>query len=276
MRFPAILIATLLFVTAGCSSSPPSPDAAKPTAETTRRCFLLYDVKKGTFDKVVGEEVCREAFPACSTFKVPLAVIAFDAKALPDETTVLKWDKKKRERDAENRDHDARGWMRDSIVWFSQRITTTLGKKKLQKYLDAFGYGNRDLSSPQGLTQAWLVRPNAPKGLKITAYEQIEFLKKLWRDALPASPRAMRLARDLTLLETSPNGFVLHGKTGSNFYDDARKLHFGWFVAHVQKGDQEYIAVTNFRDTVPVDLPGYGGLRAKEMTKQSLREANLW
>lgn len=259
----------------GCSSTPP-PVAAPPANPlgNTRACYLLYDVKKGQFEKVVGEETCRERFPACSTFKVPLAVIGFDAKVLADAKTVFKWDGKRREREAENRDHDAQSWMRDSVVWYSQRITTKLGKKRLQKYLDGFAYGNRDLSA--GLTKAWLERPNAKSGLKISAYEQIEFWKKLWRDELPASPRAMKLARDLTLLETSPNGFELHGKTGSNFYDDARKLHFGWFVGHVQNAEKEYFVVTNFSDTTPVDLPGYGGLRAKEMTKQLLRESGLW
>ncbi len=267
----------LLFLVA-CQSTPPVADPAREAAKYfsgQEGCFLLYNVKSKAFDRVIGDENCKKEYPACSTFKVPLAVMAFDAKALKDENVVLKWDGKKDDREVANHDHNAKTWMSDSIVWFSQRLTKKMGAPKVQKYLDGFNYGNRDLKG--GLSQAWLVRPssNGP-ALKITAYDQVEFMKKLWADQLPASPRAMKLARELTFLETSPKGFQVNGKTGSNFYDDAKKVNFGWFVAHLQKGDQELIAVANYRDLAPVTEVGYGGPRAKEIVKKILSDEDLW
>lgn len=236
-------------------------------------CFLLYNVKTATFEKVIGEERCKERFPACSTFKVPLSVMAFDSGILKDENEVLKWDGEINEREVANQDHDARSWMKDSIVWFSQRLTPQLGEEKFKAYLKAFGYGNEDLSG--GITEAWLVRPDATiPALKISAYEQLEFMKKLWSGMLAVSPRAVEITKELTFLETSPGGFKLNGKTGSNFYEDKRRL--GWFIAHIQKGDQEYLTVTNFSDVTPPQDGSYGGAKAKEITKQILTDEDLW
>lgn len=238
-------------------------------------CILLYNMKPGVLEKQVGGEACQKQYPACSTFKVPLAVMAFDSRALKDENVTLKWDGKMDARPEVNHDHNAKTWMRDSVVWFSQRITPKIGSRKLQKYLDQFSYGNRDMKG--GLTQAWLVSPgSAAPALKISAYEQVDFMKKLWTDQLPASPRSQRLAREITFLESSPQGFMVNGKTGSNFFDADRKVRLGWFIAHVQKGDREYVVVTNFRDLAPTEEKGYGGMKAKEVTKMFLADQGLW
>ncbi len=218
-----------------------------PYFQNMNGCFLLYNIKTGVYEKVIGEERCKEQFPACSTFKVPLAVMAFDAGVLKDENDILKWDGKKNERAIANQDHNAKTWMSNSIVWFSQRLTSIIGEQKLKEYLRIFHYGNEDVSA--GIMQAWLVPPGASgPALKISAYEQVEFMKNLWLNKLAVSARAMQIARDITYIETSPKGFVLSGKTGSNYYDNQNKMRFGWFIAHIDNGDKEYVVVTNFSD----------------------------
>jgi len=266
----------LIFLT-GCIESTKTKEeiAHKNYFADVKGCFLLYNMKTKAFDKVIGDDTCKEQFPACSTFKVPLALMAFDSGALKDENQVLKWNGVKQMREESNHDHNAKTWMRDSIVWFSQRITPKLGQNKFQKYLNDFDYGNKDISA--GIKEAWLVSPSDKKpGLKISAYEQVDFMKKLWTDNLPASKRSMQLTREITFLEKSPQGFVLSGKTGSNFYDKEHKVHLGWFISHLQKGDQEYITVTNISDLKPVEIQGYGGMRAKTLTKQILADQGLW
>jgi beta-lactamase class D len=228
-------------------------------------CFLLYNLKTGIFEKEIGGDHCQERFVACSTFKVPLSVMAFDAGLLANEDEILKWDGKIEAREVVNRDHNARGWMKDSVVWFSKRLTPQLGKERFEKYLKDFNYGNQDLSG--GITEAWLIAPGTREpALKISAYEQVDFMKRLWKDDFPVSKRAMQITRELMYLETLSNGFKLSGKTGSNFYDDKKRL--GWFIAHLENGDREYIAVTVFSDSaLPVDN-AYGGAKAKEITKK--------
>ncbi len=261
----------------GCTESTKIKEeiAPKNYFADVKGCFLLYNMKTKTFDKVIGDENCKEQLPACSTFKVPLAVMAFDSEALKDENQVLKWNGVKQVREESNHDHNAKTWMRDSIVWFSQRITQKLGQKKFQNYLNDFDYGNKDISA--GIKEAWLISPSDKKpGLKISAYEQVDFMKKLWTDTLPASKRSMQLTREITFLEKSPQGFDLSGKTGSNFYDKEHKMHLGWFISHLKKGEQEYIVVTNISDLKPVEIQGYGGIRAKTLTKQILADQGLW
>ena len=239
-----------------------------------RGCFLLYNMKTETFQTVIGEETCKERFVACSTFKVPLAVMAFDSKTLKDENEAYKWDGVKRDIPAWNQDTNAKTWMANSVVWFSQKLTPKMGEKKITAYLKKFKYGNEDISS--GLTDAWLHSVKADKALKISAYEQVDFMKNLWTGKLPVSPRAKDLTKEITYLETSPKGYKLNGKTGSNFVAKESNVRFGWFISHLEKDGQEYITVANFMDESKSDSKLFGGAEAKEITKTILADLGLW
>jgi len=188
-------------------------------------CFLLYNVTTGKYEKEEGT-TCRERFVACSTFKVPLAIMAFDSGILRDENEVLKWDKVERPKIPEwNMDHNAKSWMSNSVVWFSQKLTPMLGEKKFKKYLSDFQYGNQDIS--HGITDAWLVSPSLPESsLRISPYEQVEFLKALWKETLPVSKRAMELTRKITYRETTPRVSSSPGRRGPTV--TIRKTSFSW------------------------------------------------
>ncbi len=237
-------------------------------------CFLLYNMKTKAYEKVFGEETCREQFTAFSTFKIPLAAIAFDSGALQDENVVLKWDGTPNFLPQFNRDHSAKTWMKESVVWFSQRLTPQVGQSRLQKYLEAFHYGNRDLTA--GISTAWLVAPwKHTSSLKISAYEQIEFLEKLWSGTLPVSRRAIELTQKITYIEMSPHGAILSGKTGSSFEDPARTKNFGWFISHISVGENEYLTAMNIRYPRPSAEKEYGGKKAARITKQILSDIGL-
>lgn len=239
-------------------------------------CYLLYNMKTKKIEREVGT-TCRKRFVACSTFKVPLAVMAFDSGLLKDEKQVLKWDGVQRDKIADwNRDHDAESWMKYSVVWFSQRLTPRLGKDRFQRYLHDFRYGNQNLEG--GLTEAWLVSPGKLEpSLRISPIEQVKFMESLWNETLPVSKRAMKLTQKITALPATPSGFSFSGKTGSNSYDKEQKIHLGWFIAHLEKGEQEYVAVVNFSDDKPFEgTPPFGGPRAREMMIEYLKSDGLW
>jgi len=267
------LLVLFVFVNTGISFA--QKDAALQYFDGMDSCFLLYNMKTQAFEKVIGERRCRERLSPCSTFKVPLAVMAFDSAALKDEGQILKWDGKINTREVANHDQNAKTWMKDSIVWFSQRLTPQIGEKKLKDYLQAFHYGNEDMSA--GIAQAWLIQPDA-KGpaLKVSGYEQVDFLKALWTGTLPVSQRALQMTKDITYLETSPNGFRLNGKTGSSYYSNGGNKRLGWFIAHIDNGVKEYIVVTNFSDVIDNKESAYGGVKAKEITKKILIDQGLW
>lgn len=201
--------------------------------------------------------------------------MGFDSGVLADESTTFRWDGTKHFIESWYKDSTAADWMKNSVVWYSQAITKKLGKKKLNDYLKSFGYGNADTTA--GLDDAWLTpdkeNPTSQRGsLRLSAYDQIEFLKKFWRGQLKVSSRALELSKKISRVGES-NGFVLHGKTGTG-YTEGLGASIGWFIAHVEGQGRELVAVTAL--TRPTNAEGFSGPTAREMTKAILAEHGLW
>ena len=199
-------------------------------------CFLLYDLKANKVVQRFNKKRCAQRFAPCSTFKVPLALMAFDRGILKDENATYKWDGVTHTIQSWNRDTSAADWIRNSVVWYSQRLTPQLGTVVLTNYLAIFDYGNRDISG--GLTNFWL-----GSSLKISADEQLRFWERFWRGELPVSRHAAEMTKKITYQETSPSGMRLSGKTGSHLYD---KEDLGWFVGHLEGPKGEYLVVVNY------------------------------
>ncbi|WP_374029356.1 penicillin-binding transpeptidase domain-containing protein [Bdellovibrio bacteriovorus] len=241
-------------------------------------CALLYDMNKKVWLEEFNPERCKRRHAPCSTFKVPLAVMAFDSGTLKDASTLFKWDKVPRSLDVWNQDHTAQSWMTNSVVWYSQEITKRMGRKKVQEYLTKFDYGNKDFSG--GLQDAWLTPAPFSKNVKtsvlISAYEQISFLEKLWNQQLPVSEHAMKTTKEILLLETSPSGAKLYGKTGSGYVDFKQNKRLGWFIAVVEKGSERYLGVVTYNDLDPQKEPAFASGPAKKILKEILAEKGLF
>jgi beta-lactamase class D len=192
--------------------------------------------------------------------------MAFDAGILKAESSSFKWDGTKTGREVWDRDQTAATWMRDSVVWVSQRLTPLLGMDKVKAYLEAFDFGNRDMSG--GLTRAWL-----ESSLQISPDEQLRFWQRFWREELPVSKHAFAMTKKLTLVDTSPSGWTLHGKTGSGAASD---LWLGWFVGHVSRKDRAYVFVCSYTDRIPSGDHRPSGWIARDMAKQILAEMGVY
>ena len=158
----------------------------------------------------VGDR-CDERLTRASTFKIPLSLIGFDSGILRDASHPA-WpysDEYKTWNDDWKRTTTPRTWLRDSVVWYSQVLTRTLGEAKFQQYLDKLVYGNRDVSG--GLTTAWLA-----SSLRISAVEQTEFVRRMIRRELPVSSSA--IDRTMAIMPVaSSGGWRISGKTGTGF-----------------------------------------------------------
>jgi len=137
---------------------------------------------------------------------------------------------------------DPTTWIKNSVVWYSQQITRSLGYKRLRKYVTQFGYGNEDVSGDpgkhNGLTRAWL-----SSSLKISPLEQVAFLENVVNRRLPVSSKAYAMTARITSLGVLPNGWEVHGKTGtasavldSGVRDEDHT--YGWFVGWASRGDR--------------------------------------
>jgi beta-lactamase class D len=229
-------------------------------------CFELFDLKTNKLVVRSSAARCAQQTSPCSTFKVPLALMAFDAGILKDETSTLKWDGTKTSRDEWNRDQTAATWMQYSVVWFSQRLTPQLGMEKVKAYLTKFDFGNKDMSG--GLTKAWL-----ESSLLISPDEQLRFWQRFWREELPVSKHAYDMTKKITLVDTSESGWTLHGKTGSG---DNGGLGLGWFVGHVGGGDREYVFVCSYSDRERSADRRPPGWIARDIAKKILKEMGAY
>lgn len=207
-------------------------------------CILIIDAKAGTTIRRNG--ACDTRLGPASTFKIPLAVMGYDAGVLKTaHDPVWPW---RPGIDAPKRDRklvDPTIWERDSVLWYSREITRHLGAERFAAYVAKFGYGNADVSGDagknNGLTHAWL-----SSSLAISADEQAAFIRQLLSDSLPATKQAQAQARAIIPVFDAPGGWRVHGKTGSIWlrkkdgsFDKDHPL--GWFVGWAEKGDRQII-----------------------------------
>ena len=224
-----------------------SPVLAR-SAEAAPVCTLVMNAQSGAV--LLEEGDCRSAVTPASTFKVALAVMAFDAGILQDaHHPVMTY----RAGDPDwggaawKQDTDPERWIRYSVVWYSQRLTHSLGAATLTRYGEAFGYGNADFSGDpgydNGLDRAWIA-----SSLKISPSQQAAFLRGLVLGTLPASRDAMAKTRGL-LEQNNVDGWLMRGKTGAAYPRRADRCFdyahgWGWYVGWAERGDDALVFVT--------------------------------
>ncbi len=204
----------------------------------------------------------RQPFIPASTFKVPHALIALETGVVADaDKEIIHWDGQVRSIDAWNKDHTLRSAMAVSAVPVYQQIARRIGSERMQKYLDAFQYGNREIGSV--IDRFWLDGP-----LRISALEQIDFFDKLRRGDLPVSARNIGIVRDIIPSETISGGFI-RAKTGAIGIDGTpgEKTTLGWLAGYVDRGEDSSIFAMNIDIRSPTDLA-----RRMSITKSILGE----
>lgn len=239
--------------------------AAMPGAAAGEICTVIAD--GGSGDILIERGDCRTRVTPASTFKVPLAVMGFEAGLLtaPD-APVLDFREGYPDWIAEwRRPTDPAAWMRHSVVWYSQQITRALGAGQLSAFADAWGYGNADFTGDSGedngLERAWIA-----SSLKVSPVEQVRFLHGLVNRTLPVSPFAMDTA--VAIVEGhSADGWSVRGKTGSAYprradrsFDRARA--WGWYVGWATREDRTVVFARLNQDQERTSGPS--GIRARD------------
>jgi beta-lactamase class D len=236
-----------LSVTAGFSALATPVAAAEPV-----RCTVVLDARTGKALHRSG--TCDVGFYPQSTFKLPIAMMGYDAGILTDEHNPrweyqAKFNRSEREQKAT----DPTIWEQDSIVWYSQEITRKLGKKAFADYVRSFDYGNRDVSGgpggTDGLTESWL-----SSSLKISPDEQVAFLKRFLDGKLPISDKAVEMTRNITPAFKGQGDWHIQGKTGAGWLRDKagkpdRNRPIGWFVGWARQEDRQVIFARLLVDT---------------------------
>jgi beta-lactamase class D len=178
-----------------------------------------------------------EAKLPASTFKIPNSLIALDTGVVADpDKDIFKWDGVKRDIAAWNQDHTLRSAIAASAVPVYQEIARRIGAERMQKYLDEFDYGNRNIGG--GIDQFWLTGD-----LRIDPIQQIDFVDRLRRGVLPAQKRSQDLVRDI-LPVTKVGDAIIRAKTGL-VGAEVGKPSLGWIVGWAEKGSAQTVFALN-------------------------------
>ena len=245
-----------------------SARASQPPAAAS--CFILHDEQRDQTTRDPSATCSTRVTPA-STFKIPHALAALDAGVVSGPEEVLRYDGSPQAFDVWGRDHDLRSAMRDSVLWFFQRIAERLGTERERAYLKAFDYGNQDASGP--LTSFWL-----GSSLRISPDEQLTFLRRFFAGELRVREDAARAVRAILVQPAGrivnargahamaapwPAGTTVFAKTGAG-PDNGRRVV--WLVGRVTRGERAWIFVSNVvSDDDPMAAVNLVGRRLTEL-----------
>jgi beta-lactamase class D len=223
-RFVSPLLA--LFATLGASAS---DTVARPEwqkhfdAKGVRGTFVLFEPARDRY-LVTNPDRAAQRFLPASTFKIPNALIGLEVGSIADDNEVFRWDGKPKVRAEWERDHTLATGMRASVVWMFQEVARRTGRERMREWVDRLQYGNRDIRG--GIDLFWL-----QGALRVSAREQVDFLRRLAEGSLPATQRSQRLVRESLVVERT-RAFTLYAKTGTT---GGTRNAVWWWVGWVER-----------------------------------------
>lgn len=240
-------------------------------------CTVMVDAANGA--SLVREGTCGERVTPASTFKIAISLMGFDSGVLRDEhAPYLPYQESYASSNPSWRHGtDPAGWLRESIVWYSQQVTSQLGAGSVRNYVQSFEYGNRDIASVAGMDDAVAFSELSPT-LRISALEQATFLRKVVNRSLPLSAHAYDMTARLLKLDQPVNGWEVYGKTGTaavrlpdGSADQAQDI--GWFVGWAVKDGRTVVFARLLQH--PVEADRYAGRQTRDAFLRELAQRVL-
>jgi beta-lactamase class D len=232
----------------------------------TDGAFVLYDSRNNRYVRH-NEPRCRRRFTPASTFKIPNSLIGLETGVVRDADFLISWDRQRYPNQGRPniapfihwwQDHTLRSAMKHSVLWYYIEIARQVGARRMQRHITQFRYGNGDTSG--GIEQFW-----RNSTLRISADEQVDFLRRLYAGQLSVSRRSTEIVKDILLLEQTPT-YRLSGKTGAAPSGNGGTL--AWFVGYLEREGNVYFFALN------IDGANYEAIRDERinLTKRLLAE----
>jgi len=219
---------------------------------------LLVESLGGQVVHVYNESRSSKRFSPASTFKIPNTLIALDAHVVESRDTVFRWDGNDKGLAQWNADQTLESALRVSCVWCYQEIAREIGSEKYDAVLAQIDYGNH--FTGEHVDRFWL-----NGDLRISAAEQIEFLRRLYNFELPFRHAHVDVLKRIMLVQKNAE-YSLYAKTGWA----ATTPQVAWYVGFVETSTQTWIFAMNMQ----VDNKEQVGLR-KELTIASLQALGI-
>lgn len=223
--------------------------------------FIFYNLNE---DLYTGYNIgrCRERFLPASTFKIFNSLVGIETKLISDSNSIFYWDSIKYRVNKWNQDLILREAFQYSCVPCYQALARKIGMQRMKFYIEKEHYGNEVITGP--IDYFWL---NAT--LKISQFEQIEFLIKLYKEELSFSYKAMQLVKHIMLVENKSK-YKLRAKTGWGI--ERKGINIGWYVGYIEKGGNVYFFATNIESKNPGE--NFGNARI-EITRLILKHFGM-
>ena len=203
---------------------------------------IIISSLDGTKTYIHNDKLANERILPASTFKIPNTLIALEEGVIVDGKEIIKWDGKDRGMPAWNKDQSIETAFSSSCVWFYQELAKRIGIDKYKFYLNKMKYGNEQTGND--VTSFWL-----DGDLKISAVEQVKFLKKIYLREFDFKSSSYELLSKIMIVDKTPV-YTLRVKTGW-----ASKISppVCWFIGYVQSGGNVWffatdIEVSNYED----------------------------
>jgi len=221
--------------------------------------FVLMDISADRTYVVDPARAARRINPA-STFKIANSLIAFDTGAVRDDQEVIPYGGKPQPLKQWEHDMALPEAIRLSAVPIYQEVARRIGPQRMQAYLDAFDYGNRQIGSV--IDQFWLRGP-----LEISAFEEARFTSRMALKQLPVKPRTWEMVHRMLLIEQQGDA-ALYAKTG---VAGEYRPQIGWWVGWVERAGRVYAFALN------IDLPHEGDVDKRiPLGKQLMQALAVW
>ena len=195
-----------------------------------------------------------QRFSPASTFKIPNTLIALEEKVLAGKDDIFKWDGQIHDVATWNHDQTLTSAFKVSCVWCFQELARRVGAEKYQQYLRDLNYG--EWREPFVATTFWL-----DGSLQISALEQVNFLRRVYRRELPLSDPAYETLKHIMLVEEG-NTYTLWAKTG---WAARVTPPVGWYVGYVETPTDVWVFATNIELRDEKDLE-----RRQKLTRSAL------
>lgn len=224
---------------------------------------LIYDFQQDVYFSNDFEWANRGNLPA-STFKIPNSLIALETGVVENDSTLFKWDGKKRWLKQWEQDLIFKEAFHLSCVPCYQDVAKRIGTTKMVDWLEKFNYGNMQVDS-NNIDTFWLEGKS-----RISQFQQIDFLKRFYSSQLPISYRTKRIMKQMMVSEEKEN-YKLSGKTGLSV---SNGINSGWYVGYVETGDKVFLFATNLQPKTRLNMDIFLKLR-KEITYNALEYLSI-
>ena len=181
-------------------------------------------------------------FSPCSTFKIPHTAILLESGIAPDADYEVAYDPAYKQPSQWARDFTLKTAFQLSAAWYYQVLGRRAGMRVEQRFLHQFAYGNED-------TRGGLDKMGEPfwldGTLRISANEQVEFLRRFYEGRLGLSDRTSQITKQIMVAEDRPM-WRLSAKTGACHPNGEDTTN--WYVGYVEKTDGAYYFALEMAD----------------------------